>query len=1096
MKRLFSNLKAIVAVVAMTSMMGAAVSCSSEYDDTNITNRLDNIEKDLAALKERVAALEESLNAQVKALADLKAENAFVTDVTVKDGNTVVTLSDGTSFTVYAECTDEFVDTDKYLSVKEDNGVYYWAFFNADGFVAYLEVNGEKVPVYQESEGCTCEPAEGCTCSLVFEVDETTGNLLVSIDGGATFVDSGICMNDEEEGGETNVGACIFTGVAVDEENGTVTFTTPDGEFTVALAEVIEFNVKDTLYVAAGEKKSVTFEAGEAVSDVYVMNQPMAWRAAVEGNTLIVTAPAAEVVAMGVAEKTGTIALHLNTASGACKVAKLDVAFAELTLTIDKQGNFLIENTVVTTFMRQNPETYESYEVTDFLPWYFAVLPLDSYTGEPEDWYYSAFGTFNENMNYCGASYDGAVYEEGVVEKSICTGSLEAFINAMTYGYVPFEGESFAVAVMPLNTNSLEPDPEKAVVVEFKQPKVAVYVNEATWQTVYLDVTLRGCQKYYVNLASESELAEYTDPTEFYAEYLRMYDEYGQYGPQSFSEDFVDHNIELNEFMNYGASYFTDFDLVPGAEYELSILAIKEGKEEYTYEDLVIIPFALNDIVAAETPAEITMEAVVDYTSIKPTVTLPETTAVMYYNWIDAVVEDEAAQAELINSLVNGVYKVNDFEENGYVIAHNEDRFLSSWDITYNLNPGQTKVMAVLAIDTDGNYTLKQQAFTTKQVVVNDTYTLGVGELSIEDGKLNVPVTGLDGAEISKYRYFLVDTSYWNLKDNETISAEMAISTNANYKDITGDDITNPLVISQGFSGYSYKALAAGTTYKFALIAVFADDTVSNVVIVDEVTYDMEFVKATDPAWETSKPTFTIDSCIYEADLEMFDVYYKFELPEGVTEVYASIMDPEYLQNQVGKSAKIMYMVDSCTTDDDEDGLLYNYVRDTYKLYFTWKDSEGKMYEVAEVDLAEYYEAAKNPGTGDDEGGSELEADINKYGFTKVRANLMTGYGQLAFDGGALQNFQIEVNHADYTSAELKLVPGTYTYDHENGNKTYADFTISYGELTTFVEGTQPTDITLTIKDAGDGKYQFDFTLTAFGQTISDRFTLPLSAWS
>lgn len=1078
MKRLFSNLKAIVAVVAMTTMMGAAVSCSSEYDDTNITNRLDNIEKDLAALKERVAALEESLNAQVKALADLKAENAFVTDVTVKDGNTVVTLSDGTSFTVYAECTDEFVDTDKYLSVKEENGVYYWAFFTADGFVAYLEVNGEKVPVYQESEDCAC--------SLQFKVDETTGNLLVSIDGGVTFVDSGICMNEEEDG-ETNVGACIFTGVAVDEENGTVTFTTPDGEFTVALAEVIEFNVKDTLYVAAGEKKSVTFEAGEAVSDVYVMNQPMGWRAAIEGNTLIVTAPAAEVVAMGIAEKAGTIALHLNTASGACKVAKLDVAFAELTLTIDDEGNFLIENTLVTTFMRQNPETWENYEVTDFLPWYFAVLPLDSYTGAPEDWYYGAVGTYNENMNYYGASYDAAVYEEGVVEKSICTGSLEDFIDAITYGQVLFEGESFAVAVMPLNPNSYEPEVEKAVVVEFKQPKVAVSVAEATWQTVYFDVTLRGCQTYFVDFASKEEIGQYTDPAEFYAEEkLWMYDMYGQYGVLKLEEDYANSYIEFNEFMNYGASYLTDFGLAPGAEYELSILAIQEGKEEYTYEDLVIIPFTLNDIVAAETPADITMEAVVDYTSIKPTVTVPETTVVMYYTWLDEAVEDEAAQAELITTLVNGYYKVNDFEENGYVIAYSNDRYLSNWDVTYGLTPGQTKVMAVVAIDAEGNYTLKQQAFTTKQVAVNETYTLGVGELSIEGGKLNVPVTGLDGAAISKYRYYLVDTSYYSLKDNETISAEMAISTHSHYKDITGDGISNPLVISQGLSGYNYKALVAGTTYKFALVALFADDTVSNVVIVDEVTYDMEFVKATDPAWEASKPTFTITSCIYEADYEMFDVYYKFELPEGVVAVYPSIQDPEYLQNQVGKSAKIKYMVENCTTDWDEDGLLNNYVRDTYKLYFTWEDAEGMMYEVAEVDLTEYYNAAKNPG-----GGEELQPDLNTYGFTAVRANIMSGYAQIALDGGALQNIQIELNNAGYNPETFALVPGTYTL-----GDGYDDFVISKGISSTFVEGAEPTAMTLTIVDAGDGKYQFDLTATVFGMNIQDRFTLPISAWS
>lgn len=1059
MKRLFSNLKAIVAVVAMTSMMGAAVSCSSEYDDTNITNRLDIIEKDLAALKERVAALEESLNAQVKALADLKAENAFVTDVAVVDGNTVVTLSDGTSFTVYAECTDEFVDTDKYLSVKEDNGVYYWAFFNADGFVAYLEVNGEKVPVYQESEGCTCEPAEECTCSLVFEVDETTGNLLVSIDGGATFVDSGICMNDEEEGGETNVGACVFTGVAVDEENGTVTFTTPDGEFTVALAEVIEFNVKDTLYVAAGKSKSVTFEAGEAVSDVYVMNQPLGWSAYVEGNTLTVTAPKKAIYEMGGAEKSGVIALHLNTASGACKVAKLDVSYAELSMTIDKQGNIVIKNTMVETYMTKN-EFWQDVEVTDFITWSLVAMPLDDYNGNLEESLANSWNIANATdsaISYYGMNYERLPYEEGVVEELICTGTLEDFIYECSYGYLPYEGESFAVAAIPDNMLTNEYNYADAVVIEFKQPKVAVSVAEATWQTVYLDVTLRGCQKYYVNLASESELAEYTDPTEYYAEQLSMYEDFGQYGFQSFSDDFVNHNIEFNEFMNYGASYFMDFGLAPGAEYELSILAIQEGKEEYTYEDLVIIPFALNDIVAAETPAQIIMEAEVDYTFIKPTVTVPETTAVMYYTWLDEVVEDEAAQAELINSLVSGVYKVNDFEENGYVVAHAGKRTLYNWNITYDLTPGQTKVMAVVVIDADGNYTLKQQAFTTKQVAVNETYTLGVGELSIEGGKLNVPVTGLDGAAISKYRYYLVDTSYWSLKDNETISAEMAISTNSNYKDITGDAITNPLVISQGWSGYSYKDLVVGKTYKFALVAVFADDTVSNVVIVDEVAYDMEFVKATDPTWEASKPTFTITSCVYDADYEMFDVYYKFDLPEGVVGVYPSIQDPEYLQNVAGKSAKIRYMLENCTTDEDEDGFLYNFVRDNYKLYFTWKDSEGKMYEVAEVDLTEYYNDAKNPG------GNEGGDDANTIVYTSAQY-IPGDYIKLIFTGDGVHQLNLECNKSTIPVG-TGLVFGSAENDFYYSGSSFAGGYMDFGGCT------------FNVEDLGNGSYKFDATI-------------------
>ena len=151
-----------------------------------------------------------------------------------------------------------------------------------------------------------------------------------------------------------------------------------------------------------------------------------------------------------------------------------------------------------------------------------------------------------------------------------------------------------------------------------------------------------------------------------------------------------------------------------------------------------------------------------------------------------------------------------------------------------------------------------------------------------------------------------------------------------------------------------------------------------------------------------------------------------------------------------------------------------------------WEDAEGKLYEVAEVDLTEYYDAAKNPA-----GGEELQPDLNTYGFTAVRANIMSGYAQIAFDGGALQDFQIELNNAGYNPETFALVPGTYTL-----GDGYDDFVISKGSSATFVEGAEPTAMTLTIVDAGDGKYQFGFTATVFGQNIEDRFTLPISAWS
>ena len=267
MRKIFTSLKSVVCVALVACMMTTAVtSCS--YDDRDIKNEIEQIKGDLAALKDRVAALEEALQQEVDALTALINGKTVVLSVETLDGNTVVNLSDGSSFTVYGEC--DTVDTNTTLApAQHTDGVYYWAVYNHGEFAHFLEVDGAYVPVFAED------------AELVFDVDEATGNLLVSVDGGKTFVDSGIAAESE---------ACVVSDVVVNENN-TVTLVLADGsEVVVAMAELIEFDVRGALYVKAGESKTVSFEAGETVTDVEVMNQPYGWKAVVAENTLTVTA--------------------------------------------------------------------------------------------------------------------------------------------------------------------------------------------------------------------------------------------------------------------------------------------------------------------------------------------------------------------------------------------------------------------------------------------------------------------------------------------------------------------------------------------------------------------------------------------------------------------------------------------------------------------------------------------------------------------------------------------------------------------------------------------------------------------------------------
>lgn len=943
MKRFFTSLKSVVCVALVACMMGTSVvSCS--YDDTGIKNEIAQIQKDLAALKERVADLEKKLQDEVAALKGLVDGKLLVTGVETVGGNTVVTLSDGSTFTIYAPIEDTDTDTDTYLSVKEDGGVYYWAVFNKEGFVEWLLVDGEKVAVVAEAgEGCDCVPAE-----LKFMVDEQSGNLLVSIDGGNTWVDSGLAAK-----GVAADGSCVFAG-AVANEDGTVTFTLADGStFTVAIAEPIEFNVRGALYVAAGETKEVTFEAGEAVSDVEVMNQPMGWKASVSENVLSVTAPKSELVALGAAEKNGTIALHVNTASGACKVAKLNVNFAELTIDVDKEGNVTVKNSLVATFQQYSWETWQYEEVTDFIAYSLGAMRLDDYTGDLEadlgNWYLDSWTCNDENLSYYLETgsyvYDRLPYEEGVVDERVLTTTVKAIVEGLSYGNQSYEGESFLVFAVPLNMTTYNLEPANAAIAEFKQLAVKVEVLEETFNGATFDVTLRGGVEYHLQYLE----AKYIDQNiewgytaeEYYQTNFYNWINYGMDWGQHVIREDIAGEFTLDEFMNYDAAYPMNTILDPDTEYEFSILPIEEGreKESYGYSDLYIFRFKTAALVEAAEPMDITVEAVADYSSIKATVTVPETAVAVYSAWYDS---EFVMGSEELKNHISMAWCKSDFSE-GYTYELSNS----------GLSTGQTKYLVLVAVDAEGNYTFVQKPLTTLVPTTNTEYTLGIDSYSFANDAIVVTLTGIDDAEVVKYRYYLVKSDYYSSKSNETIQNELAVSSNWMYQTIEGDAVTNPVVISYGLTSYNYQeGLVAGNTYKFAILAQFADGSFSNVVIIEEAEYEMTVISNTDERWAATKPTCIIELC--EWDGSGWDVKYDFEKQEGIT-VYPSLETEDTMIGYPGKSSRVRFLVDKDVWYRDE-GYYYQYTNNALAdIYYTWKDADGNFYQADVYELESWF---------------------------------------------------------------------------------------------------------------------------------------------
>lgn len=467
MRKLFSTLKSVVAVAIVASMTLAA-SCS--YDDTAIKNKVDKVESDLAALTERVDALEQRFTEEMPTLEDLLDGKLVITEVTTDtDGNTTLKLSNGSTVTVLAE-------------------------------------------------------------GLQYRV--TDGVLEVSADG-ETWVALGV----EPE--------FVIADAVVNADN-TVTLTLADEtEVTLVKAEVIEFNAtRGQLYVLPGETKDLRFTINDAVAEINVMNQPLGWKAEValapaeeetpeEGDDLIddmpmpapaaaggtdyvlkITGPAQDFVNAGFAAKEGKIIVHFNTANGACKVASIDVNLAELTLSVDRDGNVHIENSVTITSTDHMGE-----EFTEFAPIQIGVMTKACYEQH-------LAGT----LNIISAIYDGELnstsygffnkvdpieYVEGECEKAVFDLTV-ADVSAMfwpAYEFVP-GGEYVIFLYTEEELDMMEymtyPVLESAIFATYKSTVVDVTIveNSVTWNDATLKMSLAGYTNYLVGWVSDAYLQE------------------------------------------------------------------------------------------------------------------------------------------------------------------------------------------------------------------------------------------------------------------------------------------------------------------------------------------------------------------------------------------------------------------------------------------------------------------------------------------------------------------------------------------------------------------------------------------------------------
>ena len=475
MRKIFSTLKSVVAV-ALVAAMTLSVSCS--YDDTDIKNEIKDVKAELAALQERVTALENKLNSEVESLKALIDGQVVVVDIIKNaDGSKTIKLSDGEEITVLPACDHE------------------------------------------------CTP---CDCPDALQYRVVDGVLEVSADG-----QNWIAVQAAPE--------CVVAGVVVNED-GTVTITLATGEeINVGdKAELIECEAARTgVFVPAGGVRDVAFAVNDAVVDINVMNQPFGWSATVEEATapeagdqggvdpmplaaggknyvLKIYGPDA---ALAQAAKEGVVSVHFNTAAGACKVLKVNVELAQLTIAVDNSGNITLTNSVAES--RGVDEL--GNPMFDFVDFHIGIVAAEDYATYGDRVFAETFDdlTYEYTANVASTMrttgfqniVDLQWYEDGVCEEEVYTLTVDQLAGAFWPKYtfelgkeyiifVTTESEMVSYVEQPILTNAAKAS-YKCVNVEAKLLEETITWNDAT-----CEFNLAGYNYYVVGWTPVSDLQD------------------------------------------------------------------------------------------------------------------------------------------------------------------------------------------------------------------------------------------------------------------------------------------------------------------------------------------------------------------------------------------------------------------------------------------------------------------------------------------------------------------------------------------------------------------------------------------------------------
>lgn len=397
--------------------------------------------------------------------------------------------------------------------------------------------------------------------------------------------------------------------------------------------------------------------------------------------------------------------------------------------------------------------------------------------------------------------------------------------------------------------------------------------------------------------------------------------------------------------------YKSNFQPVPGTQYQLAILPLVEGKAvaDYTYDEIFLFEF---ETVKAGENGSVTPTFALDSRShAQVAVQIDATGAYATYyafysdNDMEAIPENSRDAVIKKDIIKNGTFTT----ESTFVVKK------------HGLDENENVYLAAISIDENGNYGgLAFEMYTTDVFKFNENVVITLGEITCSgDGKtVYVPVESVEGCEVAEYRYYYVNdssSSWWLNLSRSTEKAELLIATAPNEyygpKFVKPEELeNNTFVITSGPN--------AGALAHIFVMVIDTDGMPSHAAYTQFTPTDtaVPVIYAGEEGYEYGMPTVTYKDVTkgMKGDEVIYTVNFNVILAEGTDTAWAAVASENYTVGRTAyrlleemMSGNFMYAkayttdgvfnADILYTQNGEDG--------NSAVYVAWKDDKGYYHE-------------------------------------------------------------------------------------------------------------------------------------------------------